>query len=107
LIIVQNLFSLLLVLINLYKWAIILGAVVSMLISFNILDTRNRVVWTVADFLYKVTEPALRPIRSVLPNFGGVDISPLIALLLIQYVVIPVVIELELLILRGSGSVAF
>ncbi len=106
-IIVQNLFSLLLVLINLYKWAIILGAVVSMLISFNILDTRNRVVWTVADFLYKVTEPALRPIRSVLPNFGGVDISPLIALLLIQYVVIPVVIELELLILRGSGSVAF
>jgi YggT family protein len=107
LIIVENLFSLLLVLINLYKWAIILAAVVSMLISFNILDTRNRIVWTVADFLYKVTDPALRPIRRVLPNFGGVDISPLIALLLIQYVLIPVVIQLELLILRGAGGAAF
>ncbi len=105
-IIVQNLFSLLIVLINLYKWAIILGAAVSMLIAFNILDTRNRVVWTVADFLYKVTEPALRPIRAVLPNFGGVDISPLIALLLIQYVVIPIIIQLELFIL-GRGHATF
>jgi YggT family protein len=103
LIIVQNLFSLLLVLINLYKWALILGAIVSTLIAFNVLDTRNRVVWTIADFLYKITEPALRPIRSVLPNFGGVDLSPLIALLLIQYVLIPIVIEIELLILGGGG----
>jgi YggT family protein len=57
---------------NLYKWAVILAAVFSMLVSFGVLDTRNRLVWTIGDFLYRVTEPALRPIRNMLPNFGGV-----------------------------------
>jgi YggT family protein len=103
LIIILNLFSLLFVLINLYKWAIILAALVSMLISFGVLDTRNRFVWTISDFLYKVTEPALRPIRSVLPSFGGVDLSPLIALLLIQYVVIPVLEQIERVIVGGGA----
>jgi YggT family protein len=68
----------------LYLWAVILAAVFSNLIAFNILDTRNRLVWTVADFLNRITEPALRPIRSVLPNFGGIDISPIILILLLQ-----------------------
>ncbi len=68
----------------LYLWAVILAAVFSNLIAFNILDTRNRMVWTVADFLNRITEPALRPIRSVLPNFGGIDISPIILILLLQ-----------------------
>ncbi len=90
-IILQNLFSLVISLLTLFKWAVILAAAASMLISFGVLDSRNRIVWTVSDFLYRVTEPALRPIRAALPNFGGVDISPLIALLLIQYVAIPVV----------------
>jgi YggT family protein len=70
-------------LIWLYMWAIILAAVVSTLTSFGILDTRNRVVWTIGDFLYRVTEPMLRPIRNLLPNFGGIDISPIIAILLL------------------------
>ena len=69
---------------NLFKWAIILAAVFSMLVSFGVLDTRNRVVWTIGDFLYRVTEPALRPIRRLLPNLGGIDLSPLILLLLLQ-----------------------
>jgi YggT family protein len=103
LIIIQGLFKLLFVLLNLFEWALILSAVISTLISFGVLDTRNRVVWTVADFLYRVTEPALRPIRAVLPQFGGVDLSPLIALLLIQYVVIPVCLQVELLIIGGGG----
>jgi YggT family protein len=68
---------------NLYKWAVILAAVFSMLVSFGVLDTRNRLVWTIGDFLYRVTEPALRPIRNMLPNFGGLDISPLVLILLI------------------------
>jgi len=68
---------------NLYKWAIILAAVFSMLASFGVLDTRNRMVWTIGDFLYRVTEPALRPIRNMLPNFGGVDLSPLVLILII------------------------
>lgn len=71
-------------LIYLYIWAVILAAVFSMLTSFGVLDTRNRIVWTIGDFLYRVTEPALRPIRNILPNFGGIDLSPLILLLLLQ-----------------------
>lgn len=63
---------------NLYKWAVILSALFSMLVSFGVLDTRNRMVWTVGDFLYRITEPALRPIRNRLPNFGGIDISPIL-----------------------------
>ena len=63
---------------NLYKWAVILAALFSMLVSFGVLDTRNRIVWTIGDFLYRITEPALRPIRNMLPNFGNLDISPII-----------------------------
>jgi YggT family protein len=71
-------------LISLYTWAVILAAVFSMLAAFGVLDTRNRVVWTIGDFLYRVTEPALRPIRNLLPNFGNIDISPVILILLLQ-----------------------
>ena len=71
-------------LINLYIWAVILAALFSLLAGFGVLDTRNRVVWTIGDFLYRITEPALRPIRNLLPNLGGIDLSPLILLLLLQ-----------------------
>lgn len=71
-------------LLYLYIWAVILAALFSMLASFGVLDTRNRIVWTIGDFLYRVTEPALRPIRKILPNMGGIDLSPLILLLLLQ-----------------------
>ena len=71
-------------LLGLYLWAVILAAVASTLASFNVLDTRNRVVWKIMDFLYRLTEPGLRPIRNVLPNFGGIDISPIILLLILQ-----------------------
>jgi YggT family protein len=70
--------------IHLYIWAVIIAAVFSMLAAFGVLDTRNRIVWTIGDFLYRLTEPALRPIRSVLPNLGGIDISPLILILLLE-----------------------
>ncbi len=82
-------FTVLFTLLKLFTWAIILSAIVSTLIAFNVLDTRNRMVWSIADFLYRVTEPALRPLRAVLPNLGGVDLSPLVALLLLQLVVSP------------------
>jgi YggT family protein len=81
---IRTLFWLLDELLNLYIWAIILAAVFSMLASFGVLDTRNRVVWSIGDFLYRVTEPMLRPIRNFLPNFGSIDLSPLILLLLLQ-----------------------
>jgi len=81
---ITTLFWLLRELLWLYWWAVILAAVFSMLASFGVLDTRNRVVWSIGDFLYRVTEPALRPIRNFLPSFGNIDISPIILLLLIQ-----------------------
>ena len=71
-------------LLSLYIWAVILSAVFSILTSFGVLDTRNRLVWTVGDFLYRITEPALRPIRNLLPNLGGIDVSPIILILLLQ-----------------------
>ena len=77
------LFEIVLALLNLYWWAVILAAVISMLISFNVLDTRNRLVWNITDFLERLTEPALRPIRRLMPNLGPVDISPMILLILI------------------------
>ena len=65
-------------LLRLYQWAVILAAVFSMLVSFGVLDTRNRLVWTIGDFLYRLTEPALRPIRRYVPSIGNIDISPVI-----------------------------
>ncbi|MDE2575313.1 MAG: YggT family protein [Rhodospirillales bacterium] len=76
--VITILYEILSEILNLYKWAVILAAVFSMLVAFGVLDTRNRMVWTIGDFLYRVTEPALRPIRNFLPNFGGVDLSPLV-----------------------------
>lgn len=67
-------------------WAVLLAAIVQTLLAFNVLDGRNRIVWTIADFLYRVTEPLLRPIRNRLPNLGGVDLSPLVLLLVITAV---------------------
>lgn len=83
--------ELILVVINLLIWALILAAVVSTLTSFGVLDNRNRLVWTIADFLHRVTEPMLRPIRNILPNFGGIDLSPLVAILLLQFIAVPLV----------------
>ncbi len=77
------LFQIVLMLLNLYWWAVILAVAISMLISFNVLDSRNRMVWSIADFLDRLTEPALRPIRRWLPHLGPVDISPMILLILI------------------------
>jgi YggT family protein len=75
---------------DLFWWAVLLAAIVQTLLSFNVLDGRNRIVWTIADFLYRVTEPALRPIRNRLPHLGGIDLSPLVLLLLITAATIAV-----------------
>ncbi len=82
-------FGLLFWAVDLYGWALILAALISTLLSFNVLDRRNRAVWTVADFLNRITEPALRPIRAILPDLGGIDISPIIALVALRMVVTP------------------
>ena len=70
--------------VDIYIWVVIAAAVYSMLAGFGVIDTRNRAVWTIGDFLYRATDPALRPIRNLLPNLGGIDISPVILILLLQ-----------------------
>lgn len=83
---INALFFLLDAALGLLWWAVLLAAIVQTLLAFNVLDGRNRIVWTIADFLYRVTEPLLRPIRNRLPSLGGVDLSPLVLLLLITAV---------------------
>ncbi len=70
---------------DIYSWIIILSAILSWLVAFGVINVRNQVVRVIVDFLYRITEPLLRPIRRFLPNLGGIDISPVIALLLIIF----------------------
>jgi YggT family protein len=67
--------------ITLYIWILIAAAVLSWLIAFNVVNARNPIVANIGEFLYRVTEPALRPIRNILPNLGGIDISPVILII--------------------------
>ena len=73
--------------IQLYIWVIIASAIFSWLIAFNVVNASNRFVYSVAETLYRVTEPALRPIRSILPNLGGIDISPVILILILMFII--------------------
>ncbi len=71
---------------EIYKWIVIASAVMSWLVAFNVVNTRNQFVYSVGHMLYRLTQPALRPIQRVLPNLGGIDISPVILLLLLWFV---------------------
>lgn len=71
---------------DLYTWLVIASAIISWLVAFNVINTGNDFVRMVGDFLYRVTEPALRPIRRIMPNLGGIDVSPIILLLGIFFV---------------------
>lgn len=70
---------------QLYVWILIASAILSWLIAFNVVNTRNRFVYTLGDILNRLTEPALRPIRRVLPNLSGLDLSPLVLILLLYF----------------------
>jgi YggT family protein len=75
-----------LIVLDLYVWLLIASAILSWLIAFNVVNTRNQLVSAVAEFLYRITEPVLAPIRSVMPNLGGLDISPIILILIIMFI---------------------
>ena len=74
------------IVLDLYVWLLIASAILSWLIAFNVVNTRNQFVASVAEFLYRITEPVLRPIRSLMPDLGGLDISPIIVILLIMLI---------------------
>jgi YggT family protein len=81
-------------LLEIYKWVLIAWVVLSWLISFNVVNTRNRFVYVTSDVLYRVTEPALRPIRRILPNFGSLDLSPLALFFIIHLIQLYVIVYL-------------
>jgi YggT family protein len=79
----RSILSIILLILDIYIWLLIAAAVLSWLIAFNVVNTRNQFVSMVADFLYRITEPVLAPIRNLMPNLRGIDISPVILILII------------------------
>ena len=71
--------------IGIYMWCLIIVVAMSWLTSFNVINTQNRLVYQVYDFLYRITEPALRPIRRWIPDLGGIDVSPVVLILLLVF----------------------
>lgn len=71
--------------IEIYIWMVIASAILSWLVAFNVVNTRNQFIYMIGDFLHRITEPALRPIRNFMPNLGGIDISPVILILLLFF----------------------
>ena len=84
-IIVGPLIQVLLIALELYLYLVIISAILSWLVAFKVVNTSNRAVYMIGDFLYRITEPALGPIRRYVPNIGGVDISPLVLILIIIF----------------------
>lgn len=78
--------DIIMIVLDLYVWLLIASAILSWLIAFNVVNTRNQFVGTVTDFLYRITEPVLRPIRNIMPDLGGLDISPIILILIIMLI---------------------
>ena len=80
-VIIGPLFWLVITVIDLYVWVVIASVILSWLTAFRVINTHNRFVYLVGEFVYRLTEPALRPIRGILPNLGGLDLSPMVLLL--------------------------
>lgn len=92
-----ELFGFISLLLTLYIYVLVAAAVMSWLVAFNVVNPRNQFVSMVGEFLYRVTEPVLRPIRNVMPNLGGIDISPIIVIIIIwfiQLVILPNLLRL-------------
>ena len=81
----QSFLGLVDIILEIYVWLLVIWVIISWLVSFDVINTRNRFVYLVTDFLYRITEPVLRPIRRVVPNLGGMDISPVILILAIWF----------------------
>ena len=81
----KSIFILLDSIITIYLWIIIINAILSWLVAFNILNTQNRFVFSVLDTTYKMTDPALNRIRRFIPTFGSIDVSPVVLILLLMF----------------------
>ncbi len=84
-IVLQPLFQVLYTAIEIYIWLVIAMAILSWLVAFDVINRHNQFVSTAGRFLWKITEPPLRPIRRILPDLGGIDISPVILILALYF----------------------
>jgi YggT family protein len=82
----RALLDVILLILQIYVWLLIAAAILSWLVAFNVVNNRNQFVASIGEFLFRITEPALRPIRNFLPNLGGIDISPVILILIIFFI---------------------
>ena len=82
----KSIFILLDSIITIYLWIIIINAILSWLVAFNVLNTQNRFVFSILEFSYKLTDPPLNYIRRFIPNLGAVDISPVILILILWFI---------------------
>ncbi len=82
----QSLVSLLSTVIEIYVWLLIASAILSWLVAFNIVNTSNQFVSTIGQFLHRITEPVLRPLRQVIPSIGGLDVTPIVLILLLYFI---------------------
>ena len=81
----KSIFILLDSIITIYLWIIIINAILSWLVAFNVLNTQNRFVFSILDTTYNLTDPALNKIRRFIPMFGSIDISPVILILILMF----------------------
>ncbi len=84
-IIAGPLIQVLLIALELYMYLVLISVILSWLVAFKVVNTSNRMVYMIGDFLYRITDPALRPIRRILPNLGGMDISPVVLILALYF----------------------
>ncbi len=84
-IIAGPLIQVLLIALELYMYLVVISVILSWLVAYKVVNTSNRMVYMIGDFLYRITDPALRPIRRILPNLGGMDISPVVLILALYF----------------------
>jgi YggT family protein len=82
----RALLDVILIVLQLYTWVLIIAAVLSWLLAFNVVNAYNPVVRTISEFIYRITEPVLAPLRSILPSLGGLDLSPMVLILIIIFI---------------------
>lgn len=90
--ILTSIFQIIMILLNVIWWLIIIQAVLSWLVAFNVINTRSDAVMTIYTTLDRMTEPLYRPLRKIIPNFGALDLTPMVVLIIViilQNVIVP------------------
>jgi YggT family protein len=85
-IVLDPLIQVVVIALDLYIWAIIISAIMSWLVHFGVVNPSNQFIRMIGEFLWRITEPALRPLRRLIPNLGGIDVTPVILILLIFFI---------------------